>query len=147
MRPDPIGAFRFKVDIIGLKDPVGFTAVSGLQVETEYEEYREGGQNDYVHRFPKRSFSPALIFKKGVTGSLELWNWYYDVVNGMVVRRDGSVTMYGPDGTGVCQWVFHHAYPVKWAGADLDAQSGSIAIESIEFVHTGLRMERVPKRS
>ena len=44
IRNDPYFAFNFLVEIEGLVS-WGFTEVTGLQVETEVEDYREGGRN------------------------------------------------------------------------------------------------------
>ena len=35
-------------------------------------------------------------------------------------------------------WDFKEAFPVKWTGPDLRADSGSVAIESVELAHRGL---------
>lgn len=51
-RTDPYLNFRFLVEIHGLIVG-GFSEVSGLQSETDIEEIREGGVNDYVHKLPK----------------------------------------------------------------------------------------------
>lgn len=41
-RKDPYRGFRFRVEIEGIIAG-GFSEVSGLQVETQVEEHREGG--------------------------------------------------------------------------------------------------------
>jgi hypothetical protein len=35
-------------------------------------------------------------------------------------------------------WDFRDAYPVKWSGPELKADSGTVAVESVELVHRGL---------
>jgi len=45
LRKDPYAGFNFLVEIDGLLVG-GFTEVTGLQVETESHDYREGGLNE-----------------------------------------------------------------------------------------------------
>ena len=63
--------------------------------------------------------------------------WFLDCRE-KTVRRDLSVTMYGPDLTPIRTWSFAGAFPVKWTGPDLKAQSGEVAMETIEIAHQGL---------
>ena len=79
-RIDPYLSYRFLVEIKELI-VAGFSEVSGLQVETETEEYREGGVNDYVHRLPKITKYQNLTLKRGITDSDSLWKWHQDVVS------------------------------------------------------------------
>ncbi|WP_248926127.1 phage tail protein [Paenibacillus hamazuiensis] len=136
---NPSGAFRFLVEIKGIEGVSGFSEVRGLQVETEFEEYREGGLNDYVHRFPKKTSSPPLVFKRGITESSKLWEWYSNVTMGKIERRQGSVILQRQDGKQLCRWDFVGAYPVKWIGSDLNAHGNEIAVETLEIVHQGLK--------
>ncbi len=53
IRNDPYMPFNFLVEIEGLLVG-GFTEVTGLTVETETEDFREGGVNEYVHKLPGR---------------------------------------------------------------------------------------------
>lgn len=57
-------AFRFEIEINGLVE-AGFNEVSGLQVETEFEEYNEGGLNEYTTVFQNES-NILLLFLKEV---------------------------------------------------------------------------------
>ena len=50
---DPYRVFNFLIEIEGLVIG-GFSECSGLQVETELFEYREGGLNEYMHNFVDR---------------------------------------------------------------------------------------------
>lgn len=135
---DPSGGFRFWVEIDGLFVG-GFTEVSGLRSETEVEEYREGGVNTHVHRFPKVTKYPSLVLKRGVTNSVELWNWYKDVAEGIVERKNGSVVLLDQAGDEIWRWNFFDSYPVKWIGPELKASRAEIAVEVLEIVHNGLK--------
>jgi len=134
---DPNGSFRFWVEIDGLFVG-GFTEVSGLRSETETEEYREGGVNNHVHRFPKITKYPSLVLKRGVTNSDELWNWYKDVVGGTVERKDGAVVLLDQAGEEIWRWNFFDSYPVKWIGPELKASRAEVAVEVLEIVYNRL---------
>ncbi|MFD2673190.1 phage tail protein [Marinicrinis sediminis] len=130
--------YRFWVEIDGLL--VGsFSEVSGLESETEYETYEEGGVNSYSHRIPKRTKYPHLVLKRGMTDCSELWDWYEEVVNGKFKRKSGSIIMEDVSGKEKCRWNFYEAYPSKWTGPSLNATSSDVSIETLELVHNGLK--------
>ena len=59
-RKDPFLSFNFAVEIKGLVVG-GFNEVSGLQDETEVQDYREGGVNEYIQRaYPVKWVGPNL---------------------------------------------------------------------------------------
>lgn len=135
---DVIGAYRFLVELDGLIVG-GFTEVSGLQAETELMEVAEGGVNGYVHQLPKRIKYPPLVFKRGITNSSELWDWYASASIGKITRKSGSVILHNQAGKELCRWNFFESYPVKWSGPDLNASSNGVAIETLQLVHNGLK--------
>ena len=137
-REDPYLSFRFLVEIQGLI-VAGFSEISGLQAETETEEVREGGVNDHVHKLPKITKYPNLTLKRGITDSDALWKWHQDVVNGKVKTRTVRVIVMDSEGNEKWHWYFYEAYPVKWVGPDLKADSSTVAIETLELVHNGIK--------
>ncbi len=136
-RNDPYLSYRFRIEIDGIISG-GFAECSGLELDTEYEEYREGGVNDYVHRLPKVTKYPNLILKRGITDSEELWDWYRDVVVGKIQRKNGSIILLDSEGNEAWRWNFKGAYPVKWKGPDLKSDTSAVAFETIELTHTGI---------
>ncbi|SDW55092.1 phage tail protein [Paenibacillus sp. CF384] len=132
------GVFRFWVELDGILAG-GFTEVSGLEAEVEIEEFREGGQNGFVHKLPKSTrFSPIML-RRGITSSSSLWDWYAGVMAGKVVRKSGSIILQHLSGEELCRWNFFDAYPVKWSGPTLNASQSDVAIETLELVHNGLK--------
>ena len=137
-RNDPYLSFNFFVEIEGLIVG-GFSEVGGLQVETQVHDYQEGGQNEYVHRLPGPARHPSnLILKRGLTDIETLWSWHQDVIAGKIERRNGTVYLLDRTGAPAMWWDFKEAYPVKWSGPELRADSGAVAVETIELVHRGL---------
>lgn len=137
-RNDPYLSFRFLVEIQGLIVG-GFSEVSGLQAETEIEEKREGGVNDYVHKLPKITKYQNITLKRGITDSDTLWEWHQDVVNGNIERKTIFVVLMDREGDEQWRWQFIDAYPVKWTGPDLTAGSSAVAVETIELAHNGIK--------
>jgi phage tail-like protein len=137
-RKDPYLSYRFLVEIDGLV-VAGFSEVSGLQAETQIENYREGGVNDYVHKLAKETTYPNITLKKGITDSDVLWKWHQDVVSGKIERRSGYIVLLDSEGNETWRWNFVDAYPAKWSGPDLRAENSAVALESIELVHNGIK--------
>lgn len=131
-------SFHFWVELDGIY-VAGFSEVSGLEAETEVEEFREGGLNGYVHKLPKGIRYPNLVLKRGMTKSPVLWSWYESTMNGTIARKSGSVVLQQPDGKEFGRWNFYDAYPVRWSGPQLSASSSDVAVESIEIIHSGLQ--------
>ena len=128
---------RFYVEISGIPQAV-FTEVSGLQVETEFEEYREGGNNDFVHCLPGPTKVSRLTLKRGMTGSNDFFRWYLEILQGKMTSRNISVVMYDAQGKELIRWNFAKAYPVKWIGPQFTADGTVVAVETLEFAHEGL---------
>src|ERR1700761_2155811 len=137
-RHDPVLAFCFAVEISGLI-VAGFSEVSGLQVEIEVQEYREGGLNEYTHkRAGPVKYPSNLTLKKGITDSTELWSWYRDVMSGKIQRKPVDIVLMNSAGEEWRRWKLQNAYPVKWTGPDMKAATSEIAVETLELAHEGL---------
>ena len=124
-----------------------FSECTGLAAEATTEDYHEGGENRFVHKFPSVGGSPNLVLKRGITSSNDLWKWFVQYLEeGKVEPKDGQVELLrAEDGElkAVQVWAFTRGYPIKWTGPELNAVSGSIAFETVELVHRGLRMKEV----
>ena len=149
VRADPYHVFNFLVEIEGVLAG-GFSECSGLQVETEVSDYREGGRNEYLHHFTGPTKYPPLVLKHGLTLIDGLWAWYQDVVAWhqgdaapKIKRCNGTIYLLDKKRMPVMWWDFKEALPVKWSGPELRADSGSVAIESVELVHRGLSRPRL----
>ena len=142
-RTDPFGAFQFKIEIDGVT-VAAFSEVSGLEMQVKYEEVREGGQNEFVHRLPGRVEYGNLVLKRGYAVSNEFYNWCLSGLNRQgkqIQRRNVTVTLVAL-GTraNVFGWTFLDAYPVKWSGPSFKASDNGLAVESVELAHRGLQI-------
>ena len=99
----------------------------------------EGGSNEFVHKLPTRIKYPNVVLKRGVTHEDALLKWFWES-RSSVQRRDMTISLIGPGAKLVRTWAFLNAYPVKWTGPNLNANSNAVATEQLEIVHNGLRM-------
>ncbi|MPY55737.1 phage tail protein [Streptomyces spongiae] len=142
----PFTTAHFVLAIDGLAS-ANFAKCTGLAAEVGVEEYQEGGENRFAHRFPSRASFPNLVLSQGAWPVQELWDWFAEFhVSGLVAPRDGSVTlMSSVEGViaPVRVWAFTRGWPAKVTGPDLDAQSSAAAIDVIEIAHHGLSLKKV----
>ena len=143
-RLDPYAASNFIVEIEGLVAG-GFASCTGLQVEIESHEYREGGRNDFVHRFAGRTLHPPLVLRHGLSPLDGLWNWHRDTASGRIRRRSGTIFLLNAQRAPVMWWDFRQGLPLKWTGPELQAATAAVAFESIEIAHQGLSRPRLAR--
>jgi phage tail-like protein len=136
-KEDPYLNFRFKVEIDNLL-VAGFSDVSGLQRETETEDYHEGGVNDYMHKLPKMTKQSNITLKRGFTDSDVLWKWHQEVIGGEFDRKICRIILQDLEGNEKWHWSLEEAFPVKWIGPDFKTDSGAVAIETLELAHKGI---------
>lgn len=130
---DPFPSFLFEVRIDDV--PVGgFSECSGLQLETEFQDYSEGGQNAFVHKFPTRTKQSNVTLKRGVVDR-SMWAWYWDLTQGKIVRHNLSIVIYQPDQAHKAIWTLNGALPCKWVGPDLNATQNNVAVETVELCY------------
>lgn len=141
LRVDPYQSSNFIIEIEDLLVG-GFSDCSGLEIEVETEEYKEGGQNEFVHRFAGRTRHPPLVLKHGVSPLDGLWGWHQEVVSGEIRRRNGTIYLLNSEQIPVLWWHFREALPLKWTGPTLSASSAAVAFESVELTHRGLTRAR-----
>ena len=143
MNPYLNASFRLQIDELPFGD---FAECQGLAGEAGVEEYAEGGENRFAHKFPSRVSFPNLVLKRGADVSLDLWSWFEEWVRtGQVRPRNGQVILMAPVGgemVPVKGWAFVRGWPVKVTGPDLNAQAPGVALESVEIVHRGIRAVR-----
>lgn len=133
-RNDPQIAFCFDITI-ERQSLGGFSECSGIQWETETQDYLEGGQNSFVWKFPTRTKQSNLSLKRGIVGRM-LWDWYWQVVQGRISLRTAGIVMHDPTRKSVVSaWEFYEVFPCKWIGPQLNAGQNSVAVETLELCY------------
>lgn len=137
----PLPKFHFQVEWGGTR--IGFTEVTGLTVETQPIEYREGSSPEYHKlKMPGMQKFDNVTLKRGIMKSdNEFYKWWNTVALNTIERRDLIISLLNEAHQPVFVWKIKNAWPVKVSGTDLKADGNEVAIESIEIAHEGLVME------
>jgi phage tail-like protein len=132
----PPWSFYYKVEFNQRKgkNDVRFQTVSGLSVEYDMEEYKEGGENRFTHKLPVRTKYADLVLKRGMVTDSALVDW---LLRGFRERDfqpdDVSVILMNEQGQPLRTWKLAHAIPRKWLVSDLNANENAIVIETMEL--------------
>lgn len=137
----PIPKFHFQVDWGGTR--IGFTEVTGLTIENEVIEYREGNSPEYnkikmpgLHKFGN------ITLKRGIFASdNEYFAWLNTVKLNTIERRDVIISLLNENHEPVVVYKVKQAWPVKIQAPDLKSDANEVAIESVELAHEGLMIE------
>lgn len=116
----------------------GFMECSGIEMSMQPEEYKEGGNNSSVRKFPSRVNWTNITLKKGIAASTSLWDWHYGFVEGKGKRRDGVIILLSDLKVPNNIWSFRRGLPVKYTGPAMNATQNNVAVEAIEIAHEGL---------
>jgi phage tail-like protein len=137
----PLVKFHFQVEWGGTK--IGFTEVSGLDVETEVVEYRHGASPEYSKiKMPGMQKFSNITLKRGTFKSdNEYFAWWNTVKLNTIERRDITISLLNEDHEPVITWKVKNAWPTKIQSTDLKADGNEVAIESMEIVHEGLSIQ------
>lgn len=138
---NPYPAFHFQVQWGGTN--LGFAEVSGLTIETQVIEYRDGASPEYssikMPGIPKYS---NITLKRGIIdGDNEFFEWLKTTKLNKVERRDLTISLLNEDHEPVMSWKAVNCFPVKIEGPGLKATGNEVAIETLELAHEGLSIE------
>lgn len=137
----PLPKFHFEVQWGGAR--LGFTEVSGLDVETEMIEYRAGDQKEYNKlRYPGMQKYSNITMKRGTfQGDNEFYDWWNSVALNTIERRDLTISLLNESHEPIVVWKVKNAWPTKVQSTDLKGDGNETAIETIELVHEGLTIQ------
>jgi phage tail-like protein len=143
---DPFATFKFHVEIGSIIE-AAFTECSGLEMSTDVFEYQEGGENQFVHKFPGRTKVANIILKRGFATSNELYKWYKNMEECLrrgkkFDYRQVTITLYSSVEQGSkSRWTLNKAFPVRWAGPTFNSGEAAVAIETLELAHHGILID------
>jgi phage tail-like protein len=137
----PLVKFHFQVEWGGTK--IGFAEVSGLDVETEIVEYRDGASPEYSKiKMPGMQKFSNLTLKRGTFKSdNEYFAWWNTVKLNTIERRNITISLLNEDHEPVVTWKIKNAWTTKIQSTDLKADGNEVAIESMEIAHEGLTIQ------
>jgi len=133
---DPYRAYNWRLEIGGAAQAY-FTACSGLGITVDVIKYREAGNIQIVRAIPGQvNYEPITLYY-GLTPSREIFDWLMAGVEGRADRRNCSIIVLASDGTEDAtapRWNLENAWVAAWRGAQLNAMSLELAIESVTLV-------------
>ena len=143
-RDTPYGAFNFTVSFDGGETFGGFSDVSGIGTEITVAEYRNGNERENsVRKITGLNKSTDVTMKRGVIGSLALYNWLNQIRNGdQNALRNIVVQLQNEDHTSVVQtWKLLRARIIKHTSGPLNAKGTDVAMEELVVAYERLEME------
>jgi phage tail-like protein len=137
----PLPKFHFQVEWGGTK--IGFQEVSGLDIEVEPLEYRDGASLEYSKmNMPGMIKYSDITLKRGVFKSdNEFYDWYNTVKLNTIQRRDLTISLLDQEHAPVVVWKIKNAWPMKIQSTDLKAEGNEVAIETMVLKHEGLSIQ------
>jgi len=146
-RDRPYAQFNFLVDLgTGVTDGprAGFRECSQIGMSVDVIEYRNGNEKaNESRKLTGLAKYPDVTLKRGIIGSLDLYEWLNDIRNGNeAALRTVVIQLQNEDHTQVVQtWELHRARIVRHVSGPLNAQGCDVAIEELTLAYERLEME------
>jgi len=140
---DPFVGYDFRLEIDGV-EVAGFKEVNGAETKTAVIEYAEGdGPNGTIRKLPGRTNYTNVVLKRGISGGIDLWEWYKEVIDAEREYERKEIALHLLDDGGDPQktYTFSEAWPCRYKIDAVDAMADKLAIEEIEFAFEALEIE------
>lgn len=147
LRERPYAPFNFLVDLgdgVTEGPQAGFQEVSGLSTEVAVLEYRNGNSKENsVMKITGLNKASDVTLKRGVIGSLALYQWLDQIRNGdQGALRTVNIQLLSEDHAQVVQsWRLLRARIIKHTSGPLNARGHEVAVEEIVLACERLEME------
>jgi phage tail-like protein len=140
----PPWGFYYKVAFQDSSEPneARFQSASGLSVEYDTEEFKEGGENRYTHKLPVRTKYSDLVLKRGMLTGSEVVGWFLAALRERAFDpRTVNVILMNEKGEPLRTWNVAHAVPKKWSVSDFNANENSLVVETLELTYRYFTVE------
>lgn len=147
LRDRPYTRFNFLVDLGdgNTEGPqAGFQEIGQIGMEVEVIEYRTGNSKENgVMKLTGLQKVPDVALKRGIVGSLALYQWLDDIRNGnQNSLRTVTIQLQNEDHTATVQtWKLLRARIVKHTSGPFNAKGGDVAMEELVLAYERLGME------
>jgi phage tail-like protein len=142
---DPLLGFAFQLELEGSIAGY-FTECSGIGSEHEIVEHKvvDSTGHEITRKIPGRLKWGDVTLKRGITSSMEIWEWRKLVVDGKVTdaRKNCSIHMMDREYKPIASWHFNMGWPSKVTGPALKSDSNEFGIEEVTIVHEGMYREK-----
>ena len=139
--------FNFLIDLgTGTTDgfQAGFQECSNIGMEVTVAEYRNGNEKENsVRKITGLNKATDVTLKRGVIGSLDLYQWLNDIRNGsQTAIRNVVVHLQSEDHTSIVQtWKLMRARIIKHISGPMNAKGTDVAMEELTIAYERLEME------
>jgi phage tail-like protein len=146
-RERPYVQFNFLVDLgDGNTDgpDAGFQEISGIGMEVTVAEYRPGNKKENsVMKITGLNKATDVTMKRGVIGSLNLYQWLNQIRNGdQNAMRTVTIQLQNEDHSKTVQtWKLMNARITKHTSGPLNAKGTDVAMEELVVAYERLEME------
>ena len=146
-RDRPYTQFNFLVDLgngVTEGPAAGFQEVSGIGMEVTVTEYRNGNSKENsVMKITGLSKSTDVTMKRGIIGSLDLYQWLNQIRNGdQKALRTVTIQLQNENRTDSVQtWKLLRARIIKHTSGPLNAKGTDVAMEEMVLAYERLEME------
>lgn len=147
MRDRPYAQFNFLIDLgAGATDgpQAGFQECSEIGMSVDVVEYRNGNERENaVRKLTGLARYPDVILKRGIIGSLDLYQWLNDIRDGnQMAYRTVTVRLMNEDHTtAVQEWKLLRARIIKHVSGPFNACASDVAMEQLTLAYERLEME------
>ena len=146
-RDRPFAQFNFLVDLgDGTTDgaDAGFQEMSNIGMEVTVSEYRNGNSKENsTQKITGMNKATDVTMKRGVIGSLNLYQWLDDIRNGnQNALRTVTISLQNEDHTQVVQtWKLLRARIIKHISGPFNAKGTDVAMEELTLAYERLEMQ------
>jgi phage tail-like protein len=147
LRERPYVQFNFLVNLgDGVTDgaEAGFQEMSNVGMEVTVSEYRNGNEKENsVRKITGLNKATDVTMKRGVIGSLNLYQWLDDIRNGnQSALRNVVIQLQNEDHSDVVQtWKLIRARIIKHISGPFNAKVTDVAMEELTLSYERLEME------
>ena len=128
---DPLQKYRFRVIIPGLTSEIGFTTVSGLDLEVGVSEYNEGGY-PYTHKIPAKPKTSEVTCERGLySGDSDIFEMVKTTLTNPNFRQTIVIQHLDRFGNVGKEYKLAECWASKWETGGLDASSDDVATETL----------------
>jgi phage tail-like protein len=109
-----------------------FQEVSGLEVDMEMEQVKEGGQNRFSHNLPVRNRYTDITLKRGLFIGSGISLWCKNAIENFIFQPTNIlISLLNAEHLPLQSWYVVNAIPKKWQVSNFNAQENSVVIESL----------------
>lgn len=149
----PMTKMNFLVTVDGLSGATAaFSEVTGIEASVDVIEFRQGNSNSLAPvKIPGLVKHGNITLKMGYISNTGFKTWIQDCVSetrGAIPRktvtielidiRGGAPSANAEGAATTVSWILKEAWVAKYTGADLNASTSEVAIESVELAYEEL---------